>query len=82
LASQLEREIAAPRDLDGVGERLGQIGEELRHFRLGQKITLRREGPRAALVAEHLAFGDAHARFVSGEIRGIQELHRVGRDHR
>src|SRR3989454_12622930 len=41
--SQLEREVASARDLDGVGERLGQIGEELRHFRLRQKITLLRE---------------------------------------
>jgi len=35
--AQLEHEVAAPRDLDGVGERLGQVGEQLRHVRLPRK---------------------------------------------
>src|SRR5258708_16253656 len=37
---------------------------------------------RGALVGEHVAFGDAHARFVGGEVLGLEKLHRVGRDHR
>src|SRR5258708_14748170 len=37
---------------------------------------------RGALVAEHVAFGEAHARFVGGEVLGLENLRRVGRDHR
>src|SRR5438034_760562 len=74
---ELEREIAAASDLDGVGERLGQIGEELRHLGLRQEIALRGKGARAALVAEHVPFRDAHPGFVRGEILRPQELHRV-----
>jgi len=79
--AELQREVAALRDMDRVLERLGQVGEQLRHFGLAEEPALAREGPGAAAVAEHVPFGDAHARLVRGEILLAQELHRMGRDY-
>src|SRR5581483_4373686 len=59
---ELQRQVAAPGDLDRVGERLGEIGKKLRHLGLRQEIALRRERARPPSIAEHVALGDAYAR--------------------
>ena len=80
--AQFQRQVAAARDLDAVGERLGNVGEQFRHFRLRLEVALLGEDARPALVGEHVALGDAHPRFMGEKIPGLQELHRVGRNHR
>ena len=77
ILAQGDRQIAAPGDLHGIFQRLGQIGEQLAHFRLRLEILLLGIGARAALVAEHIAFGDAHARLVREEIVAVEELDRM-----
>ncbi len=79
---QCQRQIAAARDLHAVLQRLREIGEQLRHLGLGLEILLCGEGPCAALVVEHIAFGDAHPRLVRLEIVRAEELHRMGGNHR
>ena len=80
--AQGEGKIAAARDLHAIRQCLGQIGEQLRHLGLGLEILLRRECLDAALVVEHVAFGDAHACLVRLEIGGYEELHRMGGNYR
>ncbi len=41
--ARLQHERAAPRDLDGVFERLGQVGEKRRHFLPALEIVIRRQ---------------------------------------
>ena len=80
--AQFQREVAALGDLHAVLQRLRQIGEQLRHLGLRLEILLRGELLHAALVVQHIAFGDAHARLMRLEIVDGQELHRMRRHHR
>ena len=80
--AELDGQIAALGDLDRVGERLRNVGKQLRHLGLRLEILVGAETLRPALVGEHVAFGDAHARFVRPEIVGQHELHRMRRHHR
>ncbi len=80
--AQRELEGAAARDLHGILERLGKVGEELRHFRLRLEVLRGPELARAPRIAQHPALRDADARLVRGELLGGEELHRVRGDHR
>ena len=60
----------------------GHVLEKLRHFRLRLEVLIAAEALRTALVGEHVAFGDAHARFVRAEIVGLHELDRMRRNRR
>ncbi len=80
--AEFERQIAALGDLDAVGERLRNIGEQFGHFGLRPEILVGAEMARAALVREHVAFGDAYARLVRAKVVGLEKLHRVRRHHR
>ena len=71
--AELERQIAALGDLDAVGERLRNIGEQFRHLRLRLEILIGREMPRPALIGEHIALGDAHARLVRAKVVARRE---------
>ena len=77
----LGAEDAALGDLDRVLERLGQIGEHLRH-RLGAlEVVLARDA--AAVVLHHVApFRDAQQRIVRLVIIGGREVGLVGGDDR
>src|SRR5919204_639439 len=80
--AELDVQIAAPRDLDRVLERLRRVGKEPRHFLLRLEILLGRKEPRPALVAEEIALRDAHARLVRLEVLRREELHRMRGHHR
>src|SRR5690606_24427808 len=80
--AQLDLEAAAARDLERVLERLRNVGEERRHLVLGLEVLLRGEMLRPALVAKHVALGDANARLVRLELRALEELHGVRGDDR
>ena len=77
-----QAQVAALRDLDGVGDRAGQVGEQRFHLRLRLEVLLAAEAPDALRVRQHLAFGDADARVMRLVIVGGEELHGVRRDHR
>ena len=64
--------------VDRVRQRLGQVGEDFRHLGLRLEVALGGERARAALVGEHVTFGDADARLVGLEVFAAEELHRVG----
>ena len=81
ILAQRDRQVAALRDRHGIGERLGQIGEARRHLGLRREILLRREASRTARVGEHMALGDAHARFVRPEVFAREKLDRMRGDH-
>ncbi len=80
--AQLDLEAAAARDLHAVGERGGNVGEQLRHLGLRLEVLPGRKQPRAPLVGEDVALADAHARLVRLEFLGREKLHRMGRHHR
>ena len=82
ILAERNRQVAALRDRDRVGERLRQVGELLRHLGLRREVLLRREAARPARIGEHVTLGDAHARLVRAEIARAQELHRMRRDDR
>ena len=77
----LKRPIgAAARDLDGVVERFGQIGEELPHRLAGLEVMLRAQA--APVVNGDIAsFGDAEQRVMRLEIVHAREIGLVGRDN-
>ena len=77
-----QAQVAALGDLDRVGERARQVGEERLHLRLALEVLLAAEALDAARVGEHLAVGDADARLVRLVVVGVEELHRVGGDDR
>ena len=72
---------AALGDLDGRRERLGQIGEQCRHFRAGLEAVLRRQLA-ALAVGDQPAFGDAEQRVVRLVVVTRGEKRLVGRDKR
>ena len=72
---------AAHGDLDGVLDRLGNVGEERRHFLLALEIMLGRQAA-AILGDQHLALGDADQRVMRGVIIRLCEIGLVGRDQR
>ena len=75
------REGAALRDDEGVGGRLGQVGEQLLHHRrrLDERLGARARPLRAVEMAR---MGDAQHRVVRGVHVRIAEIRRVGRDQR
>ena len=80
--AKFEREIAAYRDLDAIGERCGNVVKQRGHFRLGLEVLIGAETLRAPLVGKDVTFGDAHPRLVRAEVVGRKKLHRVRRHHR
>ena len=80
--AQLQHQVAAACDFDRVGDGGRHVGEQRLHLGRRLEILLARKAPDPALVAEDLAFGDAHARFMRFVVIGPGELHRMGGDHR
>ena len=78
VGAQLHGMVAASRHLDGVVERLRQIGEQLPHLRRRAQILLLAVAPLAARVVQHSALLDAHARLVRLEIVVGEEADIVG----
>ncbi len=68
-------------DLDGVGDRLRQIGEQFAHFGAALEAVL---GVELAAVGlrQHAPFRDADQRVVGFVIGGAGEIRLVGRDQR
>ena len=75
-------EVQPPRDLDGILERLRQVGEQLRHLLRGAQVLLLAVAARTRGVGEQRAFLDADPRLVRLEIVARHEAHVVGRDDR
>ena len=72
---------AAARDLDGVVDRLGDVGEQRRHFGLRAQMVVRRQ-PAAVVLGDHRALGDRDQRVMRVEILARQEERLVGGDQR
>ncbi len=74
-------EGAALGDLDGIGERFRQIGEQLAHFGAGLEAML---GVELAAVGlrDEAAFGDADQRVMGFVVGDGGEIRLVGRDQR
>jgi hypothetical protein len=75
-------EGAAPRDLDGVGHRLGQVGEQRRHLGGRLEVVLRGQPPPRLLLVDVGAVGDADERVMRLEHLGLREIHVIGGDKR
>ena len=80
--AQLDLGTATLRDLHGVAQGGGNVREQPRHLLLALEVLLGREVPRSALVGEHVALADAHARFVCLEVFLSEKLNGMGCDHR
>ena len=80
--AQRQLQAAAAGNFSRVGQRRRHIGKQRLHFLAGFEVLLRREAPRAALVAQHLPFGNAHARFVRLEVARRRKLNGVRGHHR
>eukprot|EP01022_Parablepharisma_sp_SALTPOND_P029433 TRINITY_DN734_c3_g1_i1.p2 TRINITY_DN734_c3_g1~~TRINITY_DN734_c3_g1_i1.p2 ORF type:complete len:1458 (-),score=543.13 TRINITY_DN734_c3_g1_i1:22429-26802(-) len=76
--AQLQHQVAALGDFDGVGQRARQVGEELGHLGLRLEILLVVEAAHAARIGHDLAIGDASPRLVGDEFLGALELDRMG----
>ena len=71
---------AAFRDLDGVLQSLGQIGEKGRHLVGGLQIVLRSEAAAGFLLVDISALGDADQRVMGLVHVGLREINVVGGD--
>jgi len=80
--AELEREVAALCNFDGVRERGRNVREHRGHFVLRAEILVRRKALLATRIRKHVALGNAHARFVRGEVVGRHVLQRMRRDDR
>ena len=72
---------AAPGDLDGRGERLGQVGEQRGHLGAALEVVLGGELPPVGL-GHHAAFGDGDQRVVGVIVLALGEIGLVGGDQR
>ena len=72
--AQPQRHRTAPRNLDRVGQRRRQVGEQRHHLRTRAEILRRLEAPHPLRIGQHLAFGNAHPRLVRPKILLAQEL--------
>ena len=75
-----QRELAAPGDLDGVGDRLGHVGEGCGHLGGVLHVELVGLEAPAPLVGERLAGLDAEERLVRGGVLGAEVVAVVGGD--
>ena len=75
------RKAQRSRHFDRRRKRLGQIGEQRRHFRAGLEAVLRRELA-ALAVGDQPALGDAEKRIVRLVVVTRGEIRLVGRDER
>ncbi|MCY1298847.1 hypothetical protein D9M70_483510 [compost metagenome] len=82
VLAQLHLDVAALGDLDGVLQRLGNVGEQLGHFLGGLEVLLVGEIARPARIVEDAALADADAGFVGFEIALLDEAHIVGSHQR
>ena len=80
--AELEFDVAARRQRDRVADRVGDVGEQLRHLRRRLQVLLSAVLLRPLRIVEHAAGGDAHARLVRLEPVGVEEARIVARDHR
>ena len=77
----LRAEGAALGDLDRVGQRLGQVGEQRRHLLGGLEVMLARQ-PAPVVLDDVAALGDAQQRVVRLVVVGRGEVDLVGGDDR
>jgi hypothetical protein len=82
FCAQGQFQIAALGDLDGVFQRLGQVGEQLRHFFRRAQVLLFAVTLGAPRVVQGAAVMNADPRLVGLEIILLQEMHIVGGHHR
>ena len=80
--AEFQRHIAASRNFHGIFKCAGNIGKQRLHFLAALEILLLGELAHAARIAQNLAAGNAHARFVRLVILAAQKLDGVRRHHR
>ena len=80
--AELQGEAGAPCDLDGVGQRFGNVGEEARHLLRGAQVLLRGVAADAVGVGQKRTIVDADAGFVGLEVARFQEAYVVRGDDR
>ncbi len=68
VLAQLHLDVAALGDLDGVGNGVGQVAEQLGHFLSALEVLLVAVHPRAPRVVQGPALADADAAFVGIEV--------------
>ena len=77
-----DRERAAAGDLDAIVQRLGQVGEQDRHFLGRLEIVLRRQAAAGLGLIDIGLFGDADQRVMGLEHFGLGEIDVVRGDQR
>ncbi len=82
VLAQRQFQIAAPRDLDAVGQRLGDVGEHLGHLLGTAQVLLLAVMARAARIVEGAAVLNADARLVRFGFLAFEKTHIVAGDHR
>ena len=82
VLAQRHRDVATLGNFQRVFQRLRQIGEQLRHLGLRLEILFLGVELRPPRIAQHVAFGNADARFVGAEVVTVHELDRMRRDQR
>lgn len=82
VLAQLHLDVAALGDLHGVLQRLGEVAEQLGHFRRRLQVLLVRIGARPPRIVESPSLADADAGLVGLEVFLPDEAHVVGRHQR
>ena len=82
VLAELQLDVAARGQLDGVVDRVGHVGEQLRHLLRRLQVLLFGVVLGPLGIVEHAAGGDAHARFVRFEVVALEEAHVVAGDDR
>ena len=73
---------AAAGDFHGVGDGLGQVGEQHRHVLGRLEIMVGGQAAARGRLVHHRAFADADQRVMGAEHRGIGEIRVIGGDQR
>ncbi|MNM60872.1 hypothetical protein D3C81_721650 [compost metagenome] len=82
VLAQLHLDVAALGNLDGVGDGVGQVAEELGHFLGRLQVLLVAVATRTARVIEGPALTDTDAGFVGVKVRLLDETYVVGSHQR
>jgi hypothetical protein len=82
VLAQLHRDVAARGERDRIVDRIGDVGEQRRHFLGRFQVLLGAVFLGSLGIVEHPARSDAHARLVRLEALGVEEAHVVACDQR
>ncbi len=82
IGAEINLNITAPGDLDGIFQRFRDIAEQLRHFLRRAQVLLVAVGAHPPRVVQGTTVVNTDPHLVGLELLGVEKAHVIGRHHR